>query len=229
MHPDASSAHDPPAAGTPDDPPRRRRPFRLRIRWRPESGELHVRLGRATAAALAAALLCTTIASLARLTSPRGEAVDELQLASSIDPFDGAGGPTEPSLLIRVEDPPRASVGRSNAAVATRARSTAADTPRPPATTVRRVVGLNYLVLGTIPSRRDAERRRDELARHGIVVTVEPALSGWSRGGYALVGVRGFDLGRDDAALARQLAELRTLKIQAVPYKWRAHALASTS
>jgi hypothetical protein len=85
-----------------------------------------------------------------------------------------------------------------------------------------RTPGLNYLVIRSVPTRRAAERERDALISKGVATTVERSLPGWSgKGWYSLVGMTGFDLARDQALYDRHVKDLKDLKLEPKPYKWR--------
>jgi hypothetical protein len=86
-----------------------------------------------------------------------------------------------------------------------------------------RTPGLNYLVIRSVASKRAALRERDALIRLGVATTVERSLPGWSgKGWYSLVGMTGFDLARGDEELYdRHVKELKDMKLDPKPYKWR--------
>ena len=96
-----------------------------------------------------------------------------------------------------------------------------------------RTPGLNYLVLKSLPTRREALSAQERLEAKGVAATVERNLPGWSKKAtFSVVGLTGFDLKREQAQFDRHVKDLKDLKGQKLdpkPYKWRgAEAVAST-
>lgn len=88
--------------------------------------------------------------------------------------------------------------------------------------------GLNYLVIQSFPRQAEAEAARDALAARGVRATVERNLPGWAgKSWYSLVGTTGFDMGRQRAQFDRQVKELKAMKLNPKPYRWRGPEVAS--
>ncbi|HMO25815.1 MAG TPA: hypothetical protein PKB10_06055 [Tepidisphaeraceae bacterium] len=168
--------------------------FALRVRS--TSSHVHIRAGRGT---LMIALSVATMLALGTFGFLRSLTLDDPPVATAaIDPFARAEAP----LITSTPTPAVPSDRRSSA------------TPRRE--------GLNYLVFGTVSSHDEAVRQRTALAKAGVETSVERALPGWSSRGYSLVGVRGFDLPRENTLYASYLQALQAKKLKPAAYKWRA-------
>lgn len=85
-----------------------------------------------------------------------------------------------------------------------------------------RTPGLNYLIIQSYPNKKAADKGREALIRKGVATTVERSLPGWSgKGWYSLVGMTGFELEREQNLFDRHMRELKALKLDPKPYKWR--------
>ena len=91
-----------------------------------------------------------------------------------------------------------------------------------------RTPGLNYLVIKSFPSKKAADKAREALIRKGVATTVERSLPGWSgKGWYSLVGMTGFELDREQNLFDRHVKELKGIKLDPKPYKWRGTEVAA--
>ena len=91
-----------------------------------------------------------------------------------------------------------------------------------------RQAGLNYLILKSYPKQAEATSARELLARKGVTATVERNLPGWAgKGWYSLVGTTGFDMQRDRGAFDRHVKDLKALKLDPKPYRWRGAEVAA--
>ena len=62
----------------------------------------------------------------------------------------------------------------------------------------------------------------------GVAATVERNLPGWAgKGWYSLVGTTGFDMQRDRGAFDRHVKDLKALKLDPKPYRWRGAEVAA--
>jgi cell wall-associated NlpC family hydrolase len=85
--------------------------------------------------------------------------------------------------------------------------------------------GMNYLVLKSFPSQPEAAAAREALAARGVQATVERNLPGWAgKSWYSLVGTAGFDMDRERGEFNRHVKELKAMKLDPKPYRWRGPA-----
>ena len=93
-----------------------------------------------------------------------------------------------------------------------------------------RTPGLNYLVIKSFPNKKAADKARLALIRKGVATTVERSLPGWSgKGWYSLVGMTGFELDREQNLFDLHVRDLKKLKLDPKPYKWRGTEAAAES
>jgi hypothetical protein len=166
------------------------------LRVRSTSSGIHLRLGRGTTAI---GLTVVTMLALGTFGFLRSLTLEDARLTvTAADPF----APVESPLESQTPTPSSSLAIRTSAAA--------------------RQSGLNYLVFGTTSSPAEALRLREQLARSGVETSIEPALPGWSSRGYSVVGLRGFDLPRENVLYGSYLQALQAKKLKPAAYRWRA-------
>ena len=206
--------------------PKQVNPFSLSCRFDRARGEFVVHAG-ARAGGLAVvglALLAGTALAFLLGTSFRAGAA-------------GGGTPTAfaqvdaPTVISEPAQPRQSSAGSKPAAPSKQSRASRrpkSSSTGAPASGTPRQPGLNYLILKSCPSKNEATAAREALARKGVSTTVERDLPGWAKKGwYSLVGTTGFNMDRQRTAFDRHVKELKALKLDPAPYKWRGAEVAS--
>jgi hypothetical protein len=91
-----------------------------------------------------------------------------------------------------------------------------------------RQAGLNYLILKSFPNESEAAAAREAIARKGVTTTVERNLPGWAgKGWYSVVGTNGFNMERERSQFDRHVKDLKAMKLDPKPYRWRGTEMAS--
>ena len=230
-----------PQSGTPAaSGPKPVNPFSLSWRFDRPRGEFVVRAGARAGGLAVAGLALVTGAVLAFIlgTAFRAGAGSPAQMASA-ETAAITTEPTQPQREFQAAAParPRPQARQSKASrpakqtrdVATRGTKVSDEgEPKVKGEGQARQAGLNYLILKSYPKQSEASAARELLARKGVAVTVERNLPGWAgKGWYSLVGTTGFDMERQRGAFERHVKELKALKLDPKPYRWRGTEMAA--
>lgn len=223
-------------------------PFALSCRFDRSRGEFVVHAGARTGglAVIAVALLAVGalgfVGDAIRDASPRSNAVAVVAAADApivtrtpeaaaaarrVEPTKSKS-PVRQSKKSRKQASKQSSPSKAVAARSGKTTPSARVTPAMAQTFHARQPGLNYLVIQSFPRQAEAEAARDALAARGIRATVERNLPGWAgKSWYSLVGTTGFDMGRQRPQFDRQVKELKAMKLDPKPYRWRGAEVAS--
>lgn len=186
--------------------PRPVAPFAVSCRFDCARGEFVVRAGAragATAVCVVAVLALGTFAYVRSFLAPARVILAEAPV------------PVPASVVARVAEP-----SDLDTPAVTATPTAAAANDRLPA----RVAGLNYLVLKSAATKREAAAACEALEAKGVAATVEQNLPGWSRktsSAFTVVTLTGFDLKREQEQFDRHVKDLKKLKLNPKPYKWR--------
>ena len=234
LEPKISSAPSPAAANA-SGGPKPVNPFALSWRFDRARGEFVVRAGaRAGGLAVAAlALLCGAGLAFLLGTAFRAGAAGDgeparvviaeppLLTSEPAQPQRATPKATPKKQAAKTQSKPGRKSNQSGVASANSGKTGAS--PSHP-----RQAGLNYLILKSFPNPSEAAAAREALARKGVAATVERNLPGWAgKGWYSVVGTTGFNMERERSRFERHVKELKALKLDPKPYRWRGAEVAS--
>lgn len=212
-----------PKMSSPSAGPRPVSPYGLHCRFDRSRGEFVVHAGARAGGLAVVAVALLGVGALGFV----GDAIRDTSSQAAAQPAAVAFGDDEPEGTA-TPGPVASARGNQSKTASSQSGSSRAFAAMGGRTSHARQPGLNYLVLQSFPNEREATAAQAALEAKGVSTTVERNLAGWAgKGWYSVVGTTGFDMSRQRREFDRHVKDLKSMKLNPKPYKWRGPEVAS--